>query len=462
MALHPGERWETDNQLDFASMKNSPTTTAFDLFRLAGSLAREFLVHPFSHDFKAVLCNWMKKLTERCQSKNIILNFLVKKILLVSGHHLSRHILSQYPSGQGYVEGQLKKKAMSFLAPEALTICHGEKWERLRIYNEKVLCAGEPHVYGQAFLDRIREVFSTPVANIEDIRQRMGRVMLDIVFGAGAAPDYLAKDVQVLFGLVQSPVKRLLLGFREKKRREKFYEGLREMWEITKSSKQPSLLARAHEFAGENDETELIQQIPHWMFTFTGSASDLLAQTLALITSRKEVRGRVLNEIAAIDSLAETSTIERLDYLEACFLESGRLFSPVPMTFHCAPQGDNFDDTVIPAEMEIMHYFPLNQRDSKRDSNADCFLPEQWLERDSPAHVDYPNLFLSGARACPGKKLILFVCKSAVATLLERDNLQVEGEKISTDPLPFSLAKEKLHFRAKGELSGNVLSEDVR
>ncbi|HYP51512.1 MAG TPA: cytochrome P450, partial [Pyrinomonadaceae bacterium] len=410
-----------------------------------------------------VLCAWMKQLTENRQSKNIILNFLVKKILLVSGHNLSRHILSQKPCAESYLEGRMKKKAMSFLAPEALTICHGEKWERLRSFNENVLCAGEPHVYRQAFLERVRDVFSSPVTDIEDIRRRMGRVMLDIVFGAEAkAPGHLSKDVQVLFGLVQSPVKRLFLGFKEKKRREKFYENRRELWKSAAESKQPSLLARAHEFAGENDEDELIQQIPHWMFTFTGSASDLLTRTLALLTAREESRARVLSEIASTGSLDEASTIDRLDYLDACFSESARLFSPVPLTFHCAPQGDNFEGAQIPAQMEILHYFPLNQRDSARDSTADSFLPERWLKEDSTAFSDYPNLFLSGKRACPGRELILFVCKSALATLLEKKNLQIESDKISTDPLPFSLDEEKLRFRANVGHSENVLSEKER
>jgi cytochrome P450 len=335
---------------------------------------------------------------------------------------------------------------MSFLAPNALTICHDDQWKRLRVFNEKVLCAGEPHVYRQEFLGIIHKAFSSPVSNIEDIRRRMGQAMLGIVFGDGVAPERLAEDIQVLFGLVQSPIKRLVFGSREERRREKFYDTVRKIWRESKETQLPNLLSLAHKAAAESDEAELIQQVPHWMFTFTGSGTEVLARTLALVTSRPLIRARVLSEITQSGALDDPSNIERLHYLEACLLESARLFSPVPRTFHCAPRGDAFGDVSIAPGMEIAHYFPLNQRDHKSDPSADNFQPERWLDPASPAHTIYPNLFLSGARACPGKNLILFVCKSAIAILLKEHDLRAESAVLSADPLPFSLPQEEIHF----------------
>jgi hypothetical protein len=40
---------------------------------------------PFNFDFSSVLWHWARKVMERHQSKNIIVNLLVKKVLLVSG-----------------------------------------------------------------------------------------------------------------------------------------------------------------------------------------------------------------------------------------------------------------------------------------------------------------------------------------------------------------------------------------
>jgi cytochrome P450 len=423
-------------------------TDTLDILRLLGSSVRGFITHPSRFNFGSVLCRWMRKVTERHQSRNIILNLLVKKVLLVNGQDLSAHILGKPPCSRGYVEGELKRKAISFLAPGALTICHDEKWERLRLFTEQVLCAGQPHVYQSAFLNTVRRAFSAPVSNIKDVRGCMGRAMLGIVFGEGVAPNHLVEDIEVLFGLVQSPFKRLVVGRREKGRRGKFYDALRKMWEETKGQEErPSLLSLAHKAAEGYDDEELIQQIPHWMFTFTGSGTDLLAHTLALVASRPVVRARVLSEIAEHGSLNDPATVERLAYLEACLMESARLYSPAPQTFHRAPQGDVFGETSIPAGMEIAHYFPFSQRDNSLDASADNFQPERWLDPASTAHALYPNLFLSGARACPGKSLILFVCKSAIAILLKEHNLRAESVLLSADPLPFSLPEKEIHFQ---------------
>jgi hypothetical protein len=64
---------------------------------------------------------------------------------------------------------------MSFLAPQALTISHDDKWERLRAFNENVLCAGQPHNHQQAFLEQVYRAFSTPVSSIADIRKTHGQ-----------------------------------------------------------------------------------------------------------------------------------------------------------------------------------------------------------------------------------------------------------------------------------------------
>ena len=150
----------------------------------------------------------------------------------------------------------------------------------------------------------------------------MGRVMLGVVFGDNAAPSHLVEDIQVLFGYVQSPLRRMILGRREKGRYERFYGALRQLWQETQGSQHPSLLATAHHAAqgGNYDEEQLVQQIPHWMFTFTGSGSDLLTRTLAMVASRPEERDKVLQEITAKGGLDPAANIEQLDYLEACLL----------------------------------------------------------------------------------------------------------------------------------------------
>jgi cytochrome P450 len=429
--------------------KTYPATGVTDLLRLAGGFARAILRGPRSLDASLVFSNWINDATARHGSDNLIVNLGFTRLLLVTGPDLSNHIMKQPPSAQGYQEGPTKTRGMSFLAPQALTICHDQQWYRLRAYNEKVLSTEESPERQQAFLNQVRRAFARPVSTIDDIRRCMGQAMLGIVFGGDEAPEHLVEDIQVLFGYVQNPVRRIALGRKEEDRREHFYGTLRQLWEQPGASAQPSLLASGRQSAqeGEYSAEELLQQIPHWMFTFTGSGTDLLARTLAMAASRPAVRERVLKEIAEQGPLDQASTIAQLDYLEACLLETCRVFTPVTRAFHVAPQGDVFDDTQVPAGVEIWHYFPVNYRDTDKDPTADRFLPERWLDPDSNAPAAYPNLFLSGARACPGKDLILFICKAAIAILLQQHQVRVDSAVLSSDPLPFSFPEQEAQFK---------------
>jgi cytochrome P450 len=387
--------------------------------------------------------------TVRHNSENVVLNLLVKKVLLVSGRELSRHLLTAPPCSQGYVEGALKRNSMSFLAPHALTITHDDQWHRLRPFNETVLRTGEADPDQGAFLHQVRRAFSGPVGDLQEIRRSMGRAMLGIVFGDGSAPESLSEEIQALFGLVQNPVKRTLAGPAGRARRQAFDRRLRELWRQTRESGQPSLLARAHRLEDRGSEEELLQQVPHWMFTFTGSGTDLLFRTLALVGSRPPVRARALAELRGAGSLDQPTAIARLKYLEACLLEAGRLFPPVTLTFHRAPGGDVFGNTHIPPGIEIVHYFPQMQRAGASDPEAHCFRPDRWLDSAEWAWSTYPYLFLGGARACPGKELILFVCKSALAVLLEQRRVTAASRALSEDPLPYGFPMKSVRLQVE-------------
>ncbi|HZA25049.1 MAG TPA: cytochrome P450 [Dehalococcoidia bacterium] len=410
-------------------------------------MAGAFMRGPGSFDTGRVFSDWIKGATARHHSENLIINLFFKRLLLVNGRELSAHILEHPPSTQTYLEGPTKTNAMSFLAPQALTICHDQQWQGLRPYNEQTLSIEEPQRQ-QYLLEQVRQAFSRPVSSIDDIRRNMGRLMLNVVFGKEKAPQHLAEDIQVLFVYVQSPLRRVILGRKERGRRERFYNTLGQLWREQENSQQPRLLSTAQEPAsqGSYSEPELLQQIPHWMFTFTGSGTDLLSRTLALVGSRPEVRDKVISEVGEKGSLNEAATIGKLQYLEACLLETCRLFPPVTRTLHIAPQGGVFKSTEVPAGVEIIHCFPVNNRDTALDAAANDFLPERWLGSDNKARSAYPNLFLSGARACPGRELILFICKSAVAVLLKEHNTRVEAASLARDPLPFSFPEREVRF----------------
>jgi hypothetical protein len=333
----------------------------------------------------------------------------------------------------------MKRTAMSFLAPRALTITDGPAWTRLRAFNEAVLGTGGLHPFAQPFLGRVRAAFDRSVTDIADIRAAMGRAMTGIVLGDAAGAADAAADVTALFGVVQSPAKRKLLGFRYRTRRDRFHALLERCWEQS-TDDAPTLMALARSTAVDADRATLLDQVPHWMFTFTGSGTDLLTRTLAMVSARPALRQRVLDEIADAGPIDRAASYTRMPLLDACLLETGRLFPPVTRTFHHrAADGSS-------PEAELVHWFPLLQRDARLGADVHHFLPDRWLATDRDAMTAASNLFLRGPRACPGEELILFVCRAALTRMLVELGVGGVSERLAQDPLPVSFPARQARF----------------
>jgi cytochrome P450 len=385
---------------------------------------------------------WARAVIDRDHAADLDVGIPGKTFEVVGDRGVSNSVLETPPVADGYEAGETKTKAMSFLAPGALTIANGDAWMQLRAFNERVLATGAPHQFSQSILDHVRSAFPVPVRGIEDVRGAMGRAMENIVLGGAPGNAHPATDVATLFDVVQSPVKRALLGFLYKSKREQLYSMLSGKWDaaLTEHQPSPNLLSLAAHSAPNVDRQTLLQQIPHWMFTFTGSGTDLLTRTLVLVSSRPEALEKLVDEVRSAGDLTKADSVGRLKYLEACILETGRLFPPVTKTFHRKPSENR----------EIVHYFPLLQRDDRLGPTVHMFHPERWLMSPLDAPAAASNLFLRGPRACPGMNIILFVCKAAAARQLGELGLVARQELLTRDPLPVSFPKLDEPFSASG------------
>jgi hypothetical protein len=428
-----------------------PTTTLVDLVRLAGGVTGEVIRHPLSFSVRTPFRAWFRRATQRRGSQNLILNFGVKRILLVGGEELSKSILDAYPRPDGITMGEMKRKGMSVLAPHALTISDGPEWERLRAFNEHALDAGRPHKFERDFLRHVLAAFDVPIRDIDGIRAAMSRSMLGVVFG-GEAPPSVAEDVQALFELVQNPIKRKIKARSARRRRERLYATLRDLWRDPSAARKASLLSAAHDAATAGstiDEAVLLEQFPHWMFTFTGSGTDLVARALTLILSDANARQKVETELGRAGPLEDPATIGGLPYLEACLVEGAHLFPPVTRTFHSAPAGASLNGVMIPPGMEVLHSFPLIS--SSDATEARRFRPERWMERAKTAPEFDP--FLGGVRHCPGRSIIIHVSKAALATMIGRQRLTLDGVTLKTDSLPPEFPRRGIRFRPEQRTS---------
>lgn len=414
------------------------------LVRLGLRLGAGRLRHGKDFDSGAAVSAWARTLLTREGASQIDVSLFGRRVSLVANHAQSRNVLSRAPNAGVGRAAKAKIAAMSFLAPRALTIAHDESWTLLRLFNERVLGTAGPHAFAQAFLGHTRNAFARPPRSVDDVRHAMGRAMAHIVLGdsAAIAPE-IARDVTELFGVVQSPVKRKLLGWRYAAKRDHLYTVLGRAWEGARPDDE-SLIALAKRVApGHLDRETMLQQVPHWMFTFTGSGTDLLVRTLALISSNPGVHHKVLSEARAAASLDSAETVEGMPYLQACLLEAGRLFPPVTRTFH-AHAGAGTDATIV-------HWLPLLHRDERLGPTVNAFRPERWLGDELDAAAGESNLFLRGPRACPGMHLILFVCKGALLRLIAEHRVVATLDRLTSDPLPVSFPNRDPRFAVSEE-----------
>lgn len=443
---------------------NQAATNLLDLFHLSSQVTTQFFRGPRQFDVRASLVTWLQQVSDRLgHPPTIRLNILGQQVLLVRDRALSDHILAAPPSQQTYVAGALKKQAMETLAPAALVTSQDTRWQQLRPYNERVLAADAAHPYQAAFLSQVISAFEAGITDLASIRQRMGQAMVGIVFGegqGGPTAEAIVRDVQHLANLVENPLKRITLGRFSRRRRDRLYQALKQVWQASQDSEEPSLLAMAQAaHLPQISQDVLLQQIPHWMFPFTGSGSTLLGRTLTLILSQPAVLARVQQELGAqgipvagglgseAASMALTpEVINQLPYLDACLLETGRLYPPVLFTLHRAPQGDVVGEQEIPANIDILQVFPLMQHPVGRPLRGSDFQPDRWLTAGAE-EPPYSNLFLSGSRTCPGKDLILFVCKAAIADLLTRRSLQTTCRDFTQAPWPAAFPDANIRFQ---------------
>ena len=409
-----------------------------DLMRLATRLGLGKL-RGRSFDAGAAVCAWARGIVEGADgAAGVRLGPGRRGVDMVADRDRSEAILATTP-GEGYRAGNLKTGAMAFLAPEALTVANGERWKALRPFNEGALGTGGPHPHAQPFLGHVRAAFTAPVRDRAGVEAAMARAMAGIVLGGD--PDEAARmadDVGTLFDVVQSPVRRILLGRLYRGRRRRLYDALARHWEAA-GPDDPTLLGSARRHAPELGRRTLLEQVPHWMFTFTRSGTDLLTRTLALVGSRQDARRRMGEECAAAGGLERAEAVEGLAFTRACVLETGRLFPPVTRTFHHA---------VAAGGREVVHWFPLLQRDDALGDSVHAFRPERWLAPTQDAAAAASNLFLRGPRACPGSDLILFVCTAAVARQIGELGITGGGPRLSRDPLPVSFPTGEARFAA--------------
>jgi cytochrome P450 len=156
------------------------------------------------------------------------------------------------------------------------------------------------------------------------------------------------------------------------------------------------------------------------------TTANTLAWMLYLLQRNPQALARAQEEVRreAPDSAAFTPDhIGKLDYLEACALETMRLKPVAPFL----PLEANHDTSVagirVPAGTMVWSVLRHDSVDQRHFPNPTAFDPQRWLDATDSAHgassakrIAMP--FGAGPRICPGRYLALLEMKMAMAMLL--------------------------------------------
>jgi cytochrome P450 len=329
----------------------------------------------------------------------------------------------------------LKKRARSRFAPDALVISSGDEWRERRDFNETVLDSGLLHRHHDAFIATVtREVASSCGTaprdwGWDDFQSLAERISHQLILGAGDVRPELTRAMNRM-------VRTSNVLLRDQRGFATFYDA---MARCLRAQHPASTTCLMHDSAAllasgrAGTLTPVPSQIGFWFFVLKDAVELHVARTLVLIAAHPAVQARVRDEIRAAGPL-DGNAIDSLRYLEACVLETLRLWTPVPLLLRRATTAFVLHDgTGVAAGEQLLIHAGSYHRDPRVfGDRADRFVPEAIGRDDAALYV-----FSAHRQECAGRSLVTFTLKTTLASLLARCRFELDGSPIDTTRIPY-------------------------
>lgn len=287
------------------------------------------------------------------------------------------------PFGVGRLKHQFFKPFMEF----NVGVSSGCPWRRRRALNDYVL--HEP-------LSALTLPHLTHLPTNFDAFSALGRaISTRIVFGEGA-PVY--PPVFDIFAEANSMWSVLLGGHAVDPQTKRAYTDYVKAYMA--DPLPGSLVAVAQSL--HPDATELLHQIPHWIFPLNGLIAVAAPRLLALLVNNPEWQQRVVRDKAA---------------MRACILELFRLNNPVNSTFRTLSAPYTFTDgATFPSGTQFLVLNNPMNRDPAEFRYPSRFMPQRWTPELEGSY--YALMFNQGPQKCPGKEMAIQVLGDFIAQVL--------------------------------------------
>ncbi len=361
--------------------------------------------------------------------------------LIVLDHDGIHHVLNRSPALYG--DAASKHRGMSHFQPGAVTISRGDEWKERRHFNEAVLQTGHAiHPYGDRFLEVITQSVSAMLESAgtqlqwKHFDELFEQIAAGIIFGLDPA------EARPLFDRLSQMMRESnrVFALRKSKQFDAFYEDIRSQL----ASPAPQSLVSLCPHIASSEKTRVENQIPHWMFAIRETLAINTARALALLSSHPDQEERLRQELS-FPGQVTAEKIHELKYLEGCVQEAMRLWPTTPFIAREAIGEEVLAGSSILPETQVLILNSFNHRDAKNSVNANTFYPAQWLD----GTPDLPFNHLSGGpQVCAGKDLAVFIAKSVLVVLLEKERYTLERPKLDPGkPLPSMYNHFRLSLR---------------
>ena len=377
---------------------------------------------------------------KKTHGKIIPMNMFGQRIFLVTDIDFVREILHKSPFIFGV--GKLKYRMFKSFMAKNVGVSEGEAWVTRRQLNEKVLFTDQLHPYAGMYHKFIGQMFVNDVLplNYKEFLYCSKLLAMKVVFGENNINPTVFKifpEANTMCSIIQDNYEI------NPEMKDTFITYLRQQIANPKSY---SLVSIAVTYT--TSESELLNQIPHWIFPIVGLMPNTFARLMVLLCNHPQKFGILIEELRLCDDLTSPMKVYKLQYLRYCILETMRLNNPVVTTFrtlladycfdvdHCYKKGDQF--------------LILNNPILRDFEKPNEFIPERW--ENISEESDRVVMFNHGPQKCPGKELVMFLLGSTFVNfctcsgILEYGYQILRCDKIDVYNIPQMINPCKISF----------------
>lgn len=395
----------------------------------------------------------LRRLRHEFYGAPVLLDLPMRKVLVLTDPDDVAFVLNQSPSPFDPASLE-KRKALSQFQPHGVLISPPEMRTERRAVNEAALdTAAALHRLAAEFARIIDEeagdltgrAQASGTLSAADFEATWWRMVRRMTLGERARDDEaITDDLRRL----RSAANWSFAALPHRRVRERFFAGLRHY------AVQPdphSLLGALLEIPTDPG-IDALGQVPQWLFAFDAANMATIRALAALVTHPRQGAHAMLDA-------AEPQLPKVRSYLQACVLESVRLWPTTPVLLRDIAGDDHSQDLEwgaaagmirVPRGTGVLITVPAFHRDRELLAFADDFEPTLWVDGRAQ---QYPQLvpFSAGPVECPGRNLVLFATSTMLAQLLSRLDVRLpDPHGLSPDaPLPATLDQYGLRFTVR-------------